>query len=244
VDGRFSPIGVLLIGLIVAACDQATGTRETAAPKELSCSARDCAGIPDMQTPDDIHGAWTAASMFGPPCRIEAAWPLADGAVGAFHETILVEVGDVFPLHGHVAEVDQCQDMRPRGNGGMFPPMGTLGIDARSEVWAAPGPKSLVVLVRGEAALDGIVAQAAVPSANAGVQSSADVSVGDASWQMITVHRALRAGDTFAWGAYDATIVRLVAPDDRFVGWVEVTVVPHDSATNAAMVSSPRRDAK
>jgi hypothetical protein len=162
--------------------------------------------------------------MFGPPCRIEAAWPLADGGVGAFHETILVEVGDVFPLHGHVAEVDQCQGMRPRGNGGMFPPMGTLGIDAISQAWAAPRPESLVVLMRGEVALDGIVAQAAARVADAGAPPAVDVSIGDASWQAVTVHPALHAGDTFPWGAFDATIVRIVPPDARFVGWIEVAV--------------------
>jgi hypothetical protein len=135
--------------------------------------------------------------------------------------------------------------MTRRWNGGWMPPWITLGIDARGTSWAAPAPDNVLVPLRGEASIDGVVAQAAVQAADAGsAPASADVSVGDASWSLVTVHRRLHAGDTFPWGGYDATIVRIVEPDAHFVGWVEVTVVPRDAATKAALASTAGRDAK
>jgi hypothetical protein len=147
-------------------------------------------------------------------------------------------------VRAHVAEVDRCQDMTRRWNGGWMPPWITLGIDARGASWAAPAPDNLIVPLRGEASIDGVVAQAAVPAGVAGVAPAAvDVSVGDASWSLITVHRALHVRDTFPWGAYDATIVRVVAAGAHFVGWVEVAVAPRDArdaATKAALASTAR----
>jgi hypothetical protein len=181
-----------------------------------------------MDGPLDVsHGERVAVGAFGPPCRIEAAWPLADASALSVHEVAHVDVGGVFPLRGHVAELDQCQDMMPFGDSpGWFPPMATIGLDIPDLVWAAPAPDNVVIPVRGEASIDGVTAQVVVQPSDASPSPIADVSIGDASWQRVTVHRALHAGDTFAWGAYATTIVRIVAPDARFVGWVEVAVAP------------------
>src|SRR5579859_3494025 len=92
-----------------------------------------------------------------------ASRPLADAGAFAVHEVAHVDVGGVFPLRGHVAELDQCQDMMPRGEGqGWFPPMATIGLDGPDLVWAAPAPGNVVVPVRGEASIDGVTAQVVV----------------------------------------------------------------------------------
>jgi hypothetical protein len=245
--GRFALFGLLLSGS-GKGCDPAPP--HAVAPKELRCTAPDCVGLFPMDSPQFFPGAErVAVSSYGPPCRIEAAWPLADAGGLAVHVVARVDIGEMFPLRGEVAELDQCQDMTPRfdGHGGMFPPMVTIGLDDRDLLRVAPAPKSVPIPVRGEASIEGIVAQAAVPTAGAGHAPVVDVSVGDASWSLVTVHRALHAGDTFAWGAFDASIVRIVAPDAHFVGWVEVAVAPRDArdaATRAALASTAGRDAK
>jgi hypothetical protein len=178
-----------------------------------------------MDVPERLpRGEWVAASSWGPPCRIEVAWRIGDAGAAAFHETVRVDLGGVFPLDGEIAEVDQCQDMTPRGGGGMFPPMGILGIDPLSKVWAKPASDNVVVPVGGEASIDGIVARVAIEPHDAERPDAAELSVGNASWQLVTVHPALHAGDTFRWGTHDATIVRIVTPDAHFIGWVEVAI--------------------
>jgi hypothetical protein len=125
----------------------------------------------------------------------------------------------------------------------MFPPMATIGVDLNNVFRAAPAPGNVVIPVGGEASIDGIVVQVAMKPHDAGASTAADVSVGDSSWQLVAAHPALRPGDTFPWGAYDATIVRIVEPDARFVGWLEVTVksrVP----TNTPSVARRDADAK
>jgi hypothetical protein len=180
-----------------------------------------------MDPPQGLLGdEKVGVGVFGSPCRIEATWPVADsyGLSVHVHEVARVEVGEVFPLRAQVAELDQCQDMMPRGDGRMFPPMATIGLDSPDFVWAAPAPDNVVIPVRGEASIDGVTAQVVVPPHDASPAPVADVSIGDASWQRVTVHRALRAGDTFPWGLLDAKIVRVVEPSAHFVGWVEVAL--------------------
>ena len=243
-----SPFLLLVLVAMAGPCSCSRGQPVEGEPKSLPCEAVRCEEVDPIDSPRHVTGGATVGvSAFGPPCRFEAAWSMGQGGGAAFHETFRAAVGGVFPVRAHVAEVDRCQDMTRRWSGGWMPPWITLGIDARDTGWAAPAPESLLVPLRGEASIDGVVAQGALRTSDAGAAPVVDISVGDASWQLVTVRRELHAGDTFPWGAYDATIVRIVAPDTRFVGWVEVAVVPRDAsdaATRAAAARSVGRDAR
>jgi hypothetical protein len=145
-----------------------------------------------------------------------------DGEPVCYFASIWVAPGEVFPLGTRAAKAVDCWiDPPPRWSSLTYAP-GPPGFESL----APPRLENVVIAFTGDTVLDGearAVAQLDPPFAGDPSPATVSVRVTQPS-KPAAVHRGLAAGDTFAWGAHEARIVRIVEPTSPVIGWVEVTL--------------------
>jgi hypothetical protein len=162
-------------------------------------------GISDCGTTD-------GAGLFG-------SWPLDDAGADLFEWNAPVPVGGVFPSLNDLATPVQCTPADRCYPGAMTTIATQLtGFDA-----VKPEHDHVFIPLRGEAMIGGrFRARATVDDHTLGTPLRATV-VAETSQGIQTFHSA--TGDTFAWGPYDASVIRMVEPHTGIlepIGWIEV----------------------
>jgi hypothetical protein len=169
--------------------------------------------VPQDRLETALHIWWDSSS----PLPVRFQW------VAAFHED------DVFPVHGAVTELMGCQ---------VFPGRAPVQIRTYADLlydpaeyhWATPSPENVPVPFEGEVIID--QDDHATASMDTPESTYGAVSLGEVPTATVRVDRGqrdevfsgLRAGSMFAWGDREATVVRLVEPGARAIGWVEVAL--------------------
>lgn len=172
-----------------------------------------------------ITGTTVSVLSFESPCRFEASWGIAEAAEDSFRATFDAREGEVFALHGRLVQLYDCHGVVIHKDGHASPPGADVFLDPPDQAWAGPAPENVVIPLLGDATLDGdAVAHATLERPDGALPESVTVSVADAM-RPPSVHRNLRPLDEFTWGRHRASIVRVVAPDARLVGWVEARLL-------------------
>jgi hypothetical protein len=215
----------LVAGLVVAAVRGGFGGRGTAAalPLPPECAGHTCLtvdGDDDVQAVavrDGELGATRVAS-----CTVVVRRP-------NYEATIRMVLGDVGMTDGAIVQLVACHS-EPDPPSSRPHARAVLLVNPAPLAWATPAAGN--VFVPYESDPDAIVdhryvAHAAKPVDELGRPVPGDVSlvVGEV-FQRGKVIAGLRVGDTFSWGPHQARIVRVVPPDGRITGWVEVALRP------------------
>ena len=177
--------------------------------------------------PMDVRGADVDITNFDGACRVQAAWYVAGEHGVRFQATPPSYLGAIFPLPDGLAKMYYCWGVRTI-EGHSKPPVAGLLLDPDPSLpRLAPG--DAFIPLSGEATLDGdLYASAHVEQTAPTDLGALSVSIGikPTRHEGASFHH-LRPGDTFAWGEYKTTIVRVVSSGNVVAGtieegWVEV----------------------
>jgi hypothetical protein len=146
-------------------------------------------------------------------------WPLDDAGAHSFEWNASMLAGGVFPSLGSLAVPIGCA--KPRKS---YPfAMATIAFDLTGVDWAKPDGDDVFILFQGESTVDHEYhAKAAFDPGEDGASPRATI-VADGPAGPETLHA--RSGDSFAWGHYQAAVVRIIEPHYDVlepIGWVEI----------------------
>jgi hypothetical protein len=229
---------VLLAGLSRVGIGCRSPETHTEPPAEWAESDREASPALDFygprgdSLPQRVFGASILVREFSSPCRLETTWQVNAKPTQEFLVTLVADKGSVFPMPEHMVSLGGCIPKGTDELGRVFPPFAILELRPPAYFdWAAPKPGNVYIPLQGEAILDGDY------HATAMLDARDDARSGELSVTVATTSPAkanedyphLRPRDSFRWGRSEATVVRVIEPIAKAVGWVEIELSTPDA---------------
>jgi hypothetical protein len=198
---------------------------------------QDIQGAESPDGPTNLFGASILVREFGSPCRLEVSWHVGNGSGRELTVVLVIHRQTVFPLPERMINLGACLPAGPDSTGRVFSEYANLNINVPEYFdWVAPKRGDIYIPVGGEAILDHRFHATAVlgereDASDRGVSATVTITSRDAP---DVVNYDLRSGDAFDLGKARATVVRVVEPIARAVGWVEVALSTDDAKHTSA----------